>query len=57
VLGWPSINVPSGFVDGLPVGSQLMGPASSEALLISLAAELEAAERWFEHTAPALTTA
>lgn len=57
VLGWPSVNVPSGFVEGLPVGSQLMGPASSEALLISLAAELEASEKWFLNTAPALVAA
>lgn len=57
VLGWPSVNVPAGFVDGLPIGSQLMGPASSEALLISLAAELEATEKWFLNTAPALVTA
>jgi amidase len=57
VLGWPSINVPSGFIDGLPVGSQLMGPAASEALLISLAAELESTEKWFLNTAPALVTA
>lgn len=56
VLGWPSVNVPSGFVEGLPIGSQLMGPASSEALLISLAAELEASEKWFLNTAPALVT-
>lgn len=57
LLGWPSINVPSGFIDGLPVGSQLMGPACSEALLISLAAELEASEKWYENTAPALVQA
>lgn len=57
VLGWPSVNVPAGFIDGLPVGSQLMGPACSEELLISLASELEASERWFEHTAPAVVTA
>lgn len=57
VLGWPSVNVPSGFIDGLPVGSQLMGPACSEALLISVAAELEASEKWFLNTAPALVTA
>ena len=53
VLGWPSINVPAGFVrSGLPVGAQLMGPANSESLLISLAAQLEAAERWYEHVPP-----
>ncbi|BBX45392.1 amidase [Mycobacterium cookii] len=47
VLGWPSINVPAGFTsDGLPIGVQLMGPANSEPLLISLAAELEAVCGW-----------
>ncbi len=49
VLGWPAVNVPAGFTpEGLPVGAQLMGPEASEPLLISLAAELERAERWFE---------
>jgi amidase len=47
VLGWPSINVPAGFTsDGLPIGVQLMGPANSEPLLISLAASLEAIGGW-----------
>jgi amidase len=47
LLGWPSINVPAGFTsDGLPIGVQLMGPADSEPLLISLAAELEAITGW-----------
>ena len=47
LLGWPSINVPAGFTsDGLPIGVQLMGPANSEPLLISLAAELEAISGW-----------
>ncbi|MDD4866568.1 MAG: amidase [Mycobacterium sp.] len=47
VLGWPSINVPAGFTsDGLPIGVQLMGPANSEGILISLAAELEAVCGW-----------
>jgi amidase len=47
VLGWPSINVPAGFTgDGLPIGVQLMGPANSEPLLVSLAAELEAVSGW-----------
>jgi amidase len=47
LLGWPSINVPAGFTtEGLPIGVQLMGPANSEPLLISLAAELEAISGW-----------
>ena len=47
LLGWPSINVPAGFsTDGLPIGVQLMGPAHSEPLLISLAAALEAVNGW-----------
>ncbi|MEU1476682.1 amidase [Streptomyces sp. NPDC005760] len=49
VLGWPGVNVPAGFVDGgLPVGAQLLGPANSEPLLLSLAAQLEAELRWDE---------
>ncbi|MGH3635322.1 amidase [Mycobacterium sp.] len=47
VLGWPSINIPAGFTsEGLPIGVQLMGPANSEPLLVSLAAELEAVIGW-----------
>ncbi|WP_261561459.1 amidase [Frankia tisae] len=50
VLGWPAVNVPAGrTAAGLPVGAQLMGPASSEALLISLAAQVEDRERWHLH--------
>lgn len=47
VLGWPSINVPAGFTGtGLPLGAQLMGPANSDALLISVAAQLESEQHW-----------
>jgi amidase len=47
LLGWPSINVPAGFTsEGLPIGVQLMGPANSEGMLVSLAAELEAVCGW-----------
>ncbi|AFM18091.1 amidase, Asp-tRNAAsn/Glu-tRNAGln amidotransferase A subunit [Mycolicibacterium chubuense NBB4] len=50
LLGWPSINVPAGFTtDGLPIGVQLMGPAHSEPLLVSLAAALEALNGWAMH--------
>jgi amidase len=49
VLGWPGVNVPAGLIDEvLPVGAQLLGPANSEPLLISLAAALEQSERWHE---------
>lgn len=53
VLGWPGVNVPAGFVgEGLPVGAQLLGPANSEPLLLSLAAQLEAELRWHEAWPP-----
>ncbi|MFF4896601.1 amidase [Streptomyces sp. NPDC001068] len=56
VLGWPGVNVPAGFVaDGLPVGAQLLGPAGSEPLLVSVAAQLEAELRWHERWPPART--
>lgn len=41
-LGWPAMSIPAGFVaGGLPVGAQLVGPANTDGLLISLAAQLE----------------
>jgi len=53
VLGWPALNVPAGFTDGgLPLGAQLLGPAHGEARLLSLGAQLEAAERWHERRPP-----
>jgi amidase len=54
VLGWPGINVPAGLTGtGLPMGAQLLGPGCSESTLISLAAQLEDAERWYERRPPA----
>ena len=53
VLGWPGLNVPAGFTsDGLPLGAQLLGPANSEALLLSLGAQLEDVCRWHERRPP-----
>jgi amidase len=53
VLGWPGINVPAGFTEaGLPIGAQLLGPANSEALLISVAAQLEERRGWHKDVAP-----
>ncbi|GMA62779.1 amidase [Alicyclobacillus fastidiosus] len=34
LTGYPSLTVPCGFVDGLPVGMQIMGPAFREDLLL-----------------------
>ncbi|GHF16704.1 amidase [Streptomyces morookaense] len=49
VLGWPGVSVPSGFTEGgLPMGAQLLGPAGGEPVLVSLAAQLEAEQRWDE---------
>lgn len=57
VLGWPGVNVPAGFTPGgLPVGAQLLGPANSEPLLLSLAAQLEAELRWHERWPEPLVT-
>jgi amidase len=53
VLGWPGVSVPGGLTsEGLPFGVQLLGPANSEATLLSLAAQLERVERWHERIAP-----
>jgi amidase len=53
VLGWPGINVPAGLTSaGLPIGAQLLGPANCEALLLSIAGQLEAEERWAERRPP-----
>ena len=50
VLGWPGLNIPAGFTpDGLPLGAQLLGPANSEALLLSLGAQIEDERCWHEH--------
>jgi amidase len=45
--------VPAGHTaDGLPIGAQLLGPAGSEARLISLAGQLEQQQRWPDRYPP-----
>jgi amidase len=46
--GLPAIAIPTGFDNstGLPVGVQLVGRPAAEATLISLAAQIEAAQPW-----------
>ena len=45
VAGYPSITVPAGFANGLPVGVSFIGRAWSEATLIKLAFAYEQATR------------
>ncbi len=53
VVGWPALSVPAGFTAaGLPIGAQLVAAAEGEALLLSLAAELEQERRWHQLRPP-----
>ncbi|MFS1664623.1 Asp-tRNA(Asn)/Glu-tRNA(Gln) amidotransferase subunit GatA [Streptococcus sp. zg-JUN1979] len=42
LAGLPGISIPAGFVDGLPVGMQLIGPRYSEETIYQVAAAFEA---------------
>jgi amidase len=53
LTGLPAMSLPlhwSG--DGLPIGVQAIGPPAGDALLLSLAAEIEAARPWAERRPP-----
>src|SRR3954454_12161925 len=53
VTGQPAISLPMyEGDDGLPLAVQLIGPPVSEGLLLSLGAQLEAEQRWFERRPP-----
>jgi Asp-tRNA(Asn)/Glu-tRNA(Gln) amidotransferase A subunit family amidase len=42
-LAVPAVSVPCGFVDGLPVGLQIVGPPASDARVMRLAAAFQKA--------------
>ncbi|MFC9761907.1 amidase [Rhodococcus jostii] len=43
ILGLPAVSVPCGFVDGMPVGLQIVGPPSSEDRIFRLASAFQRA--------------
>ena len=55
MTGHPAITLPAGFhADGLPMAVQLVGPLSSEALLLRAAALFERARPWADARPPAI---
>jgi len=53
LTGQPSLSVPAGTSeDGLPIGMQLVGRDGEEAMLLGLAAQLEAELRWTDRRPP-----
>ncbi len=52
VTGQPAVSLPLGWDDGLPIGVMLVGRPGGEAVLLSLAAQLEAARPWAHRRPP-----
>ena len=48
LAGIPGLNVPSGFVDDLPVGMQIIGPQFSEELLYKVAYLFEQETQYYK---------
>ena len=48
LAGIPSLNVPCGFIDNLPVGMQIVGPDFSEKLLYQVAYAYEQETNWYQ---------
>jgi aspartyl-tRNA(Asn)/glutamyl-tRNA(Gln) amidotransferase subunit A len=48
LAGLPGLSAPCGFIDGLPMGLQLIGPHFSEARLLGAAHQFQRATRWHE---------
>jgi len=50
IAGIPGLSVPTGFIDGLPVGMQILGPHFSESLLFKLGNFYEKAHDFYKQT-------
>jgi DNA gyrase subunit A len=53
LAGIPALVLPCGFLRGLPVGMQLMGPHFGETRLLTLAADYQRVTDWHRRTPPA----
>ena len=50
LAGLPGMSLPCGFIDGLPMGLQLIGPHFSEAKLLNAAHRFQQETGWHKHT-------
>jgi aspartyl-tRNA(Asn)/glutamyl-tRNA(Gln) amidotransferase subunit A len=48
LAGLPALSMPCGFVNNLPIGMQLIGPAFQEDIILSLAAQFQQITDWHE---------
>ncbi|MBM4191954.1 MAG: Asp-tRNA(Asn)/Glu-tRNA(Gln) amidotransferase subunit GatA [Gammaproteobacteria bacterium] len=53
LAGLPGMSVPCGFVDGLPIGLQIVGPHFSEACMLNVAHRYQQETDWHLKTPPA----
>jgi aspartyl-tRNA(Asn)/glutamyl-tRNA(Gln) amidotransferase subunit A len=51
LAGLPGLSLPCGFVDGLPMGLQLIGPHFSEGKLLNAAHQFQQRTEWHNHAA------
>jgi aspartyl-tRNA(Asn)/glutamyl-tRNA(Gln) amidotransferase subunit A len=56
IAGIPAISIPAGFVDGLPIGMQIIGKPFSEEILLRIAFAYEQATDWHNKKPPVTNT-